>query len=126
MIPRARASSYPRNALFAAETASKRLSRCYWRGKRPVLIGGFASGVPTAGNDAGLRGFRGRRQSLHIAANYWGRGARRHSSGGANPARQLSPQPVEAEADDGGNPVVRSTPMERAAVGGSATVRAAT
>ena len=50
---------------------------------------------------------------------------RRRSSAGANPARQLSLQPVAIGADDGGNDIVRSTPR-RAALGGSATMRAAT
>ena len=49
---------------------------------------------------------------------------RRHSSAGANPARQLSLQPVAVGADDGGNDIGRSTPTERAALGGSATTRA--
>ena len=31
---------------------------------------------------------------------------RRHSSAGANPARQLSLQPVAVGADDGGNDIV--------------------
>ena len=34
------------------------------------------------------------------------RRARRHSSAGANPARQLSLQPVAVGADDGGNDIV--------------------
>ena len=38
---------------------------------------------------------------------------RRHSSAGANPARQLSLQPVAVGADDGGNDIGRSTPVTK-------------
>ena len=51
---------------------------------------------------------------------------RRHSPAGANPARQLSLQPVADGADDGGNDIARSTPTAKGCVGGSATMRAAT
>ena len=51
---------------------------------------------------------------------------RRHSPAGANPARQLSLQPVADGADDGGNDIARSTPTTKGRVGGSATMRAAT
>ena len=42
----------------------------------------------------------------------WCAVTRRHFSAGANPARQLSLQPVAVGADDGGNDIVRSTPMD--------------
>ncbi len=55
-----------------------------------------------------------------------GRKRRRQSSAAANPARQLSLQPVAVGADGRGNGIVRSTSMQRAAVGGSATTQATT
>ena len=42
------------------------------------------------------------------------------------PPGKLSLQPVAIGADDGGNDIVRSTSMERVALGDSATMRAAT
>ena len=42
---------------------------------------------------------------------------RRHSSAGANPARQLSLQPVAVGADDGGNDIGRSTSMTKGRFG---------
>ena len=49
----------------------------------------------------------------------------RHPAG-ANPARQLSLQPVAIGAVEGGNDFDRSTPVQRAALGGLATMWAAT
>ena len=43
---------------------------------------------------------------VYIMKAYPVRRARRHSSAGANPARQLSFQPVAVGADDGGNDIV--------------------
>ena len=42
------------------------------------------------------------------------------------PPGKLSLQPVAIGADDGGNDIVRSTPMEWVTLGDSATMRAAT
>ena len=52
-----------------------------------------------------FQSFGGVAESLHIVA-YRVRRGRRHSSAGANPARQLSLQPVAVGADGGGNDIV--------------------
>ena len=51
---------------------------------------------------------------------------RRHFSASANPARQLSLQPVAVGAGEGGNEIACSTSTRRAALGGSASMQAAT
>ena len=43
---------------------------------------------------------------MTLSATFRVRRERRHSSAGANPARQLSFQPVAVGADDGGNDIV--------------------
>ena len=56
-------------------------------------------GEAKASGRVGRRGVGGRYQPVVV------RRERRHSSAGANPARQLSLQPVAVGADDGGNDI---------------------
>ena len=75
----------------------------FWqiRGKRWGVPRTCAAKSRISSNGAGFSAC----ESLHMST-YQVRRGRRHSSTGANPARQLSLQPVAVGADDGGNDVV--------------------